>query len=278
MKKLSILFMAVMVAVLAGCAGDTTPNEGDLSIVQDVQLDATSAGVTIVLTWSEVSDDIDGYKVYFRADATGSYAEVGESTTTTYTHTADNAGDYVVMAYEGDNSSSANSNAVSTMPNIISTSYTIYDRWSASDRHSAFIFGSTAGQTGLASDTDFYKDMYAWDEDKGDGNVYLYSGTFGYYGSGAGYAGNQSYFQTPESGAWGNCDPNGTWIGTSYQLYASDSVVFVELPYSQGPSSYAKMYNISVTQDPDTPRGTIVSFSYEYQPNTLGLTVFTSAN
>lgn len=245
MKKLSILFMAVMVAVLAGCAGDTTPNEGDLSIVQDVQLDATSAGVTIVLTWSEVSDDIDGYKVYFRADATGSYAEVGESTTTTYTHTADNAGDYVVMAYEGDNSSSANSNA---------------------------------GQTGLASDTDFYKDMYAWDEDKGDGNVYLYSGTFGYYGSGAGYAGNQSYFQTPESGAWGNCDPNGTWIGTSYQLYASDSVVFVELPYSQGPSSYAKMYNISVTQDPDTPRGTIVSFSYEYQPNTLGLTVFTSAN
>ncbi len=272
MKKISLIFMAVMIAALAGCAGDSTTEPGTLATVASLQLDASSTGRTINLVWSEVTD-VDGYKIYFMADGTGAWSEIGTSTTTAYTDNATNAGTYSVKAYKGDDLSADYATAVTTMPNIVSTTYTIYDRWSASDRHSAFIFGATAGQTGLASDANFVKDIYAWDEDKGDGDVYLYSGNFGYYGDD-----NQSYFQTPESSAWGNCDPNGTWYSTSYQLYSSDSVVFIRLPYTGNTNAYVKMYNLTVTPDPDTDRGTIVSFSYEYQPNDLGLTVFTSGS
>ncbi len=271
MKKLGLIIVAVLVAALAGCTGDTTtPSGGDLSVVQDLQLDAASTGRTIVLIWTAVSDDIDGYKVFFRADETGSYAEVGESTTTTYTHSATNAGDYVVIAYKGDNTSSANSNAVNTMPNIVSGSYTIYDNFSGASTHSGFIFGATSGQTGSAYSSSFAQDLYAYDESKGDDDVWLYSGNFGEFGNG-----NECFFQTPASSAYGNCNPD-SWTPNSYQLYTSDSVVFVKLPYASGENAYAKIYNLSVTPDPATDNGTIVSFSYEYQPKELGLTVFTS--
>lgn len=269
MKKLSILFVAILVAALAGCAGDTTDPDGSLAVVQTVELNGASTGRTIVITWAAV-DDVDGYKLYFATDGTGTYEEVADVTTTTATHEATNAGTYVVKAYKGDDFSSGNSNVVTTMPNIISTTYTIYDNYSAEDTHSGFIFGATAGTTGSAYSTSFVQDLYAFDRSKGDEDVWLYSGNFGDYGNG-----NQAYFQEPVT--WGNCDPNGVWLSESYELYTSDSVVFVKLPYNTGTNAYAKMYNLSVTEDPNTNNGTIVSFSYEYQSNDMGLTVFTSS-
>jgi hypothetical protein len=271
MRKLSLIFVAVLVAALAGCAGDTTSATGDLSVVQGLQLDAASTGRTIVLVWTAVSDNIDGYKVFFKSDGTGSFEKVGEVTTTTFTHNATVAGKYVVVAYKGDNTSSANSNEVSTMPSIVSTTYTIYDNYSAADKPSGFIFGATSGQTGMAGSTAFKQDIYAYDESKGDSDVWLYSGNFGVFGNG-----NKSYFQTPASGAYGNCDPAGSWISNSYKLLTSDSVVFVKLPYSTGAVAYAKIYGLTVTPDETANNGTKVSFSYEYQSKTLGLTVFTS--
>lgn len=272
MKKLSILFMAVMIAAIAGCAGDdTTDPGGTLTTVQGLEIDNTSTGRTVVLTWAAITDEIDGYKIYFKADGAGSWVEGGTSTTTTFTHNAVVAGTYAVRAYNGDNYSENYSNEVSSMPNIVNVTYTIYDNYSPADKPSGFIFGATAGQTGMASSAGFVQDIYAYDESKGDDDVWLYSGNFGTYGNG-----NQSYFQTPASGVYGNCDPNGTWYSTSYQLYTSDSVVFVELPYASGNSAYAKMYGLSVAPDPDSNNGTMVSFMYEYQGNDLGLTLFTS--
>lgn len=268
MRKLSLIFAAVMIAALAGCAGDTSPSGGDLAIVQLLELDASSTGRTIVLVWSAV-DDVDGYKVSFRNDATGSYTELSETSTTTYTHTADNAGDYVVIAYKGDNTSEANSNAVSTMPNIINSTYTIYDNHSEESTYSGFIFGATSGTPGSAFSDTFEQDLYAYDESKGDDDVWLYSGSFGEFGNG-----KTCYFQEPGT-TYGSCDPN-SWIPNSYILYTGDSVVFVKLPYDGGDNAYVKMYGLSVTADPATTNGTIVSFSYEYQPKELGLTVFTS--
>jgi len=268
MKKISILFMAVVIAALAGCAGDTTEPGGDLPTVQQLLLDASSTGRTIVLTWSAVTETIDGYQVYFMADGTGSWSALGESTTTTYTHTASVAGTYSVRAYQGTNYSMDYSNTVSTMPNIINTTYTIYDNYSPADTYSGFIFGPTSGQAGSAASPSFQQDIYAYDESKGDDDVWLYSGNFGTFGNGY-----QSYFQEPVAN--GYCDPNGSWSGTSYPLYTSDDVVFVALPIGSG-SAYVKMYGLSVTPDGASNNGTIVSFKYEYQPEDLGLTVFTS--
>ena len=274
MRKLSLIFMAVLVAALAGCAGDTQEPGGTLTTVQDLQLDATSAGRTIVLVWSAVTDDIDGYEVYFKTDGTGNWEKVGDSSTTTYTHTATNAGTYAVRAYKDTNFSENYSNEVSTMPTVISASYTIVDNWAPADMPSGFIFGTTAGQTGMASEPGFVQDIYAYDDDfKGDTNISLYSGNKGTFGNG-----RQSYFQVPEGN--GYCEPYGTgqWYNTSYKLYTSDSVVFVGLTDGSAINGYAKMYGLSIAGS-TTEHGTELTFSYEIQVGQQGagyLTVFTS--
>lgn len=273
MRKLSIVFMAVLIAAIAGCAGDDSSGDtGTLTTVQDLQLDDTSTGRTVVLTWSEIADDIDGYKIYFKADGTGTWADAGESNTTSYTHNAVVAGHYAVKAYKGDNYSENFSNEVSTMPMVFSGTYTIYDQFAAADKHSGFIFKTNSGDygvTGLAGQENFSQDMSAYDDsNKGDFNVSLYSGSEQYTN------GNPSFFQVPASGVYGNCDPSGNWY-ISKEIYTGDSVLFVKLPYDVGPAAYAKIYNLTIGEEP-TANGTSVSFSFEYQPNTLGLTLFTS--
>lgn len=267
-----LLIAACIVAISCGDGGTEPSDSHDVWNVHYLVLDASSNGRAIVLTWSPVPVSIDGYKIYFKANATGSFVEIGESTTTTYTHTATVAGTYAVKAYLGTYYSEWFSNEVSTMPNIINTTYTIYDgNYSPADQPNGFIFGPALGQTGPAASPAFVQDIYAYDESKGDADVWLYSGNFGEFDTG-----NQSFFQKPV--ASGYCDPNGTWYSTSYRLLATDSVVFVELPFNSSSSAYIKMYDLSVTPDPDSNNGTMVSFKYEYQSEVLGLTVFTSSS
>lgn len=249
---------------------ETVSVAGDLPSVQNLALDASSTGRTVNLIWDPLLCDVDGYQVYFKADATGSWVAIGESPTANFTHIATNAGSYAVKGYKGSNYSEGYSNEVNTMPAVITVTYTIYDNYSPADRHSAFIFGETGGITGMAPDASFAQDIYAYDDSKGDNDVSLYSGNFGLFGNG-----NQSFFQTPSSGEYGNCDPDGSWVGSSYQLYTSDSVVFIKLPYVAS-NAYAKIFGLSITPDPTTNHGTMISFSYEYQTNELGLTLFTS--
>jgi len=274
MKKLGLMILLTGIVLLAGCAGDNPANPGGtLADVTGLTIDATSAGQNVVLTWNAVAD-VDGYYVYFRTTSTGTWDKVGDVTATTYTHTATSAGYYVVMAYKGSDTSANNSNEVNTMPVDDTTTYTIYDNYSAADEHSAFIFGKTSGsgQTGLASNTNFVQDIYAWDLSKGDTDVWLLSGNWGTYGNG-----RQSYMFEPAQA--GYCDvwttstsgPSGPWFSQSYMLYTSDARVFVYL-YD---GYYAKIYNLSISADPNTANGTIVSFSYEIQ-TIAGLTLFTS--
>ncbi|MCK5843031.1 MAG: fibronectin type III domain-containing protein, partial [Candidatus Sabulitectum sp.] len=252
MKRLSLFLMVVLI----GCGGTEVAN--DLPFVPGLQLDDTSTGRSVVLTWIGVSADIDGYKVYFKSDGAGDWISVGEVTGTTYTHNAVNAGTYSIRAYKGDNLSAGYSASVNTMPNIVDVSYSIYDNYSAGNEPSGFIFGPAYGITGMASSTYFSQDIYVYDENKGDENVWLYSGNFGIFGNGL-----QSYFQTPASGVYGNCDPDGSWITNSYELYTTDSVIFVKLPYNTGGNAYVKMYGLSVTPV-DTTNGTVITFMYEY--------------
>lgn len=270
MKKLGILFMAVMIAAIAGCAGDdSSGTTGDLAVVQNLEIDASSTGRTVVLVWSAVAD-VEGYKVYFKADATGNYVEAGDVTGTTFTHSAVVAGEYSVMAYDGDNTSSGYATAVSTMPSIVNITYKIYDNYAPADYHSGFIFGETSGETGSAASSSFKQDIYAYDDDKGDDTVSLYSGNAGTFPEGY-----DSNFQVPDS-VYGNCDPAGFNYGTSIPLISTDDAIFVELVYDNSNNAYAKMYDIQITAEPTSNNGTEVSFMYEYQNNTLGLTLFTS--
>lgn len=274
MKKLLVSALVLGMIVMSGCAGDDPEGpEGNLPTVQDLALGAASAGNSIVLVWSAV-EDVDGYRVYFRETTGGTWVEAGDVTTTTFTHTASAAGYYTVLAYEGGDTSENYATEVNTLPNIITTTYTIYDRWSAEDKHSAFRFGVNGGETGLAGSA-FEKDIYAWDEQtKGDTIVRLYSGTYGPYAGGGSYGGNPTYMAEP-GGTYGYCSQygSGSWA-ENYPLYTSDSAVFCALPFPGGDVYYVKMFDLVITSD-STPRGTMVSFQYEYQ-TMPDVTVFTS--
>ncbi len=257
--------------VVAGCAGDDDPSGpgGTLPTVQNLAISDASTGNSIVLTWSAV-EDVEGYKVYFRETAGGTWVEGGDVATTTFTHTATVAGYYTVSAYDGDDYSENYATEVNTLPNIVNTVYRIYDNFAPAQYDSGFIFGPTGGQTGQASDPDFEQDIYAYDESKGDPDVWLYSGNYGQFGNG-----NPTYMADP-AGTYGYCNQYGTgsWY-ESYRLYESDSAVFCALPYTGGDVVYVKMYGLAITPEQSSNNGTEVAFMYEYQPM-ANITVFTS--
>lgn len=270
MKKLLVSALVLGMIVMSGCAGDDpTDPQGNLPTVQDLAIGTASAGNSIVLTWSTVQD-VDGYRVYFRETAAGTWGEVGDVTTTTFPHTATVAGYYSVLAYKGSDTSENYANPINTLPNIITTTYTIYDNYAPADYHSGFIFGPTGGQTGFASQTGFEQDIYAYDLSKGDSEVWLFSGAYGQFGNG-----NPTYMADP-AGTYGYCSQYGTgqWY-ESYQLYSSDSAVFCALPFSGGNVTYVKMFDLAIAPEPQSQNGTMVSFKYEYQAMD-NITVFTS--
>ncbi len=273
MKKLGLMILVAGIILMAGCAGDDPAGPGGtLADVTGVEIGTASTGQSIAITWTAI-DDVDGYKVWFRATSTADWVEVDDVTTNASTVTATSAGYYVVTAYEGTNNSENNSNEVTTMPSDVTFTYTIFDRWCPDTEHSGFIFGEDSGDTGLASNTGFLQDIYAWDYDTdGDDTVYLTSGGWGTYGNGSDSwmheATNASYV---EARTTANSGPSGPWYSNDYKLYTSDTRTYISL--SSG--HYVKMYNLSIVPSSVTPRGTEVSFSYEYQ--TLeGVTVFSS--
>ncbi|RKZ10500.1 hypothetical protein DRQ25_02645 [Candidatus Fermentibacteria bacterium] len=273
MKKLGLMMLVAGIILMAGCAGDDPAGPGGtLADVEGVAISSASDGQNIALTWTAIAD-VDGYKVWFRATSTGTYAEVDDVTTNASTVTATSAGYYVVTAYKGSDSSANNSTAVTTMPSDVTVTYTIYDRWCPADKHSGFIFGETSGQTGLASQTSFLQDIYAWDYDTdGDTVVYLTSGGWGTYGNGSDSwmheATNASFVEVRTAA---NSGSGGPWYSQDYMLYTADTRTYISL--SSG--HYVKMYDLSIVASSETPRGTEVSFSYEYQL-LEGVTVFSS--
>lgn len=270
MKKLGLIVLLAGIVLMAGCAGDDPVGPtGTLETVTGLTIDASSAGRNVDLSWNAISEDVDGYKIYFRANSTGAWTDSVDVTSGTSGQHANaiSAGYYTVKAYEGNNYSENNSNIVNTLPVDDTTTYMIYDNYSAATAHSAFIFGTAAGggQTGLASNTGFVQDIYAWDLTKGDSNVWLLSGNWGTYGNG-----RQTYMFEPENAGYCNVYGSGTWYSESYKLLAGDERVYLYLHTGD----YVKIYDLNVQPDV-TEHGTTVSFSYEIQTLT-GLTLFTS--
>ncbi len=269
MKRLGLVAAAIAIAVLAACTGDDPSGPtGDLPIVQNLRLDSADCeDRTVALEWDAVTEEeVDGYEVRFDPSASGNYSEVEKVNGTSYEHTADQAGQYVVLAYKGEDYSSGNSNVVSTMPVIITTTYSIYDNFAPAQYNSGFIFGFAGGETGQASSPGFVQDIYAYDPTKGtdgDDDVYLYSGDFGTFGNGN--TTNLTYSEGTEPAGY----PSNPWV-TNLAVYSND-VIFCEL-YD---GYFAKMLNMTVQAEPQSQNGTEVRFTYEIQ-GIQGLYLFTN--
>ncbi len=266
MKKLTLIALMLGVILMTGCEGDDPVGPGgNLADVTGFAIDAASTGQTVVLTWNAVTDgaaEIDGYKLWFKEDNEGNYTEIADIAvgTTTYSHTATAAGGYAIEAYKGDDTSS-NLAKVTTMPTMISSTYTIWNNHAPADTHSGFIFGSSAGTTGSASSTSFAQDVYCYDG--GQGNyTWLYSGDYGTFGNGHATAmyDHSTNFATPAGSNWnhGAMVVGDVIFGELYDGYWVK--VYVDaLPHYEGGSTNA--YGIQ--------------FYYDFQP-IQGLELFTT--
>lgn len=152
-----------------------------------VDVDASQENIVTVI-WDDISLEkgsfIEGYRLYYRTDDQGSWTEQAELPpgTMEYSHIASAAGGYGIVAFEG-GEISPDMATVSTMPSIITTTYTIWNNWCPPQAHSGFIFGPTSGTTGFAVSTSFLQDIYCYD----GGQVsftWFFSGDFGPFGNG----------------------------------------------------------------------------------------------
>ena len=108
MKRLLALSTALaLLLVLVGCDGEVT-----LSAPENFTITAAASEIDVVLDWDEVTDEIDGYYVYFNS------AAIGTVTTAGYTHMdPQETGSYYVTAYLGEDESDPSTSA-STAPVI----------------------------------------------------------------------------------------------------------------------------------------------------------------
>jgi len=243
-------------------------SDGTLPSITGLEVDWTSSlGNTIVLTWDPLTGyPFDGYEVYFSTSGVGTWTVIGITPTNNYTDLASSAGYYSVRAYEGSNYSENYATPVSTMPNIISTQFSIYDNYAPASYHSGIIFGFSQGTTGLAPDPSFIQDLYCYDPSKGDDDICFYSGSYGPFGNG-----NPTRFYAAE-GVYGYCPLYGSGSWWEYgQLYPSDDVIFGVL-YD---GYYVKIYIDDIFPEPLSQYGTGVTIHYEIQTH-HDITVFTT--
>ncbi len=264
MKKLGLIVLVAGIILMAGCAGDDPVGPGDLPTVTGLEVLATSSGRTVNLSWNAVTGTtIDGYEIYFKSNGDGSWVALDTETGTTYSHTADNSGTYSVRAYEGTDFSENYSNVETTMPTVISDSYTIWDNHAPDIEHSGFIFGATSGTTGRALDTGFDQDIYCYDGDWSESPCGFYSGDHAPFGNGS------HTDMIASSGSTYGYPSGSQWWQTGYIL--AGDVIFCEL--SNG--HYVKVFVSSVPQHATQPLSHGIIFYYDYQPIN-GLYLFTT--
>lgn len=106
MKKiLALSIVSLFLLILVGCGDDVT-----ISAPENFTIAAATNEVDVILDWDEVTDEIDGYYVYFNT------AVIGNVTTAGYTHVdPQETGTYYVTAYLGEDESDP-STTVSTVP------------------------------------------------------------------------------------------------------------------------------------------------------------------
>ncbi|MCD4848767.1 MAG: hypothetical protein K8R76_11340 [Candidatus Aegiribacteria sp.] len=249
----------------------TIPCTGTLPTVTGLTIDeALSEGMSVVLNWNPVAGDADGYVIYFKANAKGGWVSVGDVSLTTFNHQATCAGLYSVKAYLGSEFSENYSNTVSTMPNEISTLYTIWDNHAPEYEYNAFIFGAISGIAGFAASSSFIQDIYCYDGNWPISPVGFFSGAAPPFGNGY----ETMMFAWGEQG-WINygAAPGGTYAWWVMGYIIQDDVIFAHLHDGY----FVKIYVVDIPQHPDQPLSYGITFHYEYQCIN-GLALFTTDN
>jgi len=267
MKRFSVLFIAAAVALLVACEGDNpSGGTGTLPVVTGITVnESASQGVDVVIEWDALTEEVDGYYVYFSTSGS-SWTQVGDVTGTTYTHTASSAGYYTVMAYLGDDTSSDYGTSDNDLPNVF-TGYEIYDNYAPADYFSGFYFGLDGGEDGLAGTEPFasQKDVFAYDPNQNPLEIWLYSGDVDPWPQGS-----HTEITYMEAGGNPGAAPSSGY-STTMEILADD-VLFLEL----ADGYWVKM----IVTDIEGPvggsaNGTGVAFNYEIQPIN-GLRLFTT--
>ncbi len=267
MKKLGLLVLVAGIILMAGCAGDDPSDPGGtLSTVTGFEVLATSAGRTVNLSWTAVTDDIDGYEVYFRSDGEGTeWPALTTVTGTTYSHTADNAGTYSVRAYKDEDYSTNYATEKGTMPTMIQDTYTIWNNHAPETTHSGIIFGSSAATTGTAMGTSFHQDIYCFDGEQGN-YTWLYSGDYGDFGNGS----HTDMFGESSNHAY----PTGNSF--NYDAMSVGDVIFAELSSEDYDGHYIKIYIDAIPHyEGGTDNAWGIELYYDFQP-IEGLYLFTT--
>ena len=248
--------------------------EEHLPSVTGLVIDLThTSGDSVTLAWDPVTGvEIDGYRVYFKPNAVGSWQEVASVVAEFYTHHATCAGRYSVKAYSGPDLSEEYATPVTTMPNIPSALYCICDQYLPPSHpdYTGFIFGPTSGTEGFAEDSLFEQDMYCWDFSvrRGDYDAGLSSGSYGAWGNG-----EDMCFLHAE-GVYGLCPDLGSSSWWEWgQLSQTDDVVFGALHHGH----FVKIRIDEISAWGMSTDGTCILFDYEYQPIS-GLRLFTEAS
>ena len=240
---------------------------GYIPDVTGFEIDDASSGTTVILVWNAVTSNspeaIDGYRLYMREFVgSGTWYEIAliPASATTYTHAATLAGEYGIVAIDGDDVS-ANVAVCNDMPNFISSSYTIWNNHAPAPEHNGFIFGATSGQTCIAGLGGH--DVYCFDGGWGS-YTWLYAGDYGPFGGGydTDFYEHASGYSMPGAGPW---EP------AAGPMVVGD-VIFAEL-YD---GYWVKIY---VTALPHYEGGTDnaygITFYYDWQPIN-GLELFTT--
>ena len=109
MKTLTSVILMGIIALFSGCGDSATEILGTLPVVSGITVDTlASRGDTIVVTWTAMDTTlVDGYFLWTRPTVEGAWTLAELCRNNVGIHIANKSGFYTVMAYKGDDTSSA---------------------------------------------------------------------------------------------------------------------------------------------------------------------------
>ncbi|MCD4707677.1 MAG: hypothetical protein K8S62_08045 [Candidatus Sabulitectum sp.] len=174
MKLIAAVSLTTFIAILACGSSPSSSTPDSLATVQGFEVNrSASKGDTVVLEWTPLSQDVDGYHIYSQGLDADDWSIIGSSDGSTWTHIASSTGEYCVKAYKDDKLSLSYS-SLDTTTAYIDNTYLLYPVWVTADSNGFFVNPDGAGgASGPAGNADFMQDFYI---EMVDNTIIVYSG------------------------------------------------------------------------------------------------------